>query len=152
MPLLLLFILLPLIEIALFIVVGAQIGVGATLALIVLSALLGVSILRGQQARALQMMQGGMRIARGMFLAQGAFRAMAGLLLILPGFLTDMIGLVLLIPPVQRAIVRIIGAGATVATATVWQDDDIVEGEYEVRTPDGDVIHHTRRIDDLRRP
>jgi UPF0716 protein FxsA len=152
LPFLLFFVLLPLVEIALFIAVGAQIGVGATLALIVLSALLGVTILRGQQARAVQMMQGGLRVAPGTFLAQGAFRAFSGILLILPGFLTDVIGLVLLIPALQRAIVRMIGAGATVATATVWQEGDIVEGDYEVREPGGETVYHTHRIDDLRRP
>lgn len=51
MPVLLAFIALPLIEIALFIAIGARIGVGATLGLIVLSAVAGVMILRGQQAR-----------------------------------------------------------------------------------------------------
>ena len=150
MPVLLLFIALPLIEIALFIAIGGQIGVGATLALILLSALLGASILRGQQARAIAMMQGGLRIEPGTFLAQGAFRVLAGLLLILPGFLTDALGLVLLIPPLQRAVVRAIGARATVASAHVYTRDDVVEGEFTVREPGREPMGPDRRIDDQR--
>ncbi|MCW1931197.1 FxsA family protein [Pararhodobacter zhoushanensis] len=150
MPILLLFIALPLIEIALFIAIGGQIGVGATLALILLSALLGASILRGQQARAVAMMQGGLRIEPGTFLAQGAFRAFAGLLLILPGFLTDVLGLALLIPALQRAVVRAIGAKATVSTAHVYRTDDVVEGEFTVREPGRDPLDPDRRIDDQR--
>ena len=150
MPLLLLFVALPLIEIALFIAIGGQIGVGTTLLLIVLGAMLGVTILRGQQARALAMMQGGLRIDPGTFLAQGAFRVLAGILLILPGFLTDTLGLLLLLPPLQRALVRLIGARATVTTR-VWQDD-VVEGEFSVRDPARDPLDADHRIERPRRP
>ena len=150
MPLLLLFVALPLIEIALFIAVGSNVGVAVTLALIVLGALFGVTILRGQQARAISMMQSGLRIQSGTFVAQGAFRVVAGLLLILPGFLTDTIGLVLLIPFLQRAVVRAISARATVATAGVWQQDDIIEGDFEVREPRRDPADPDHRIDDFR--
>lgn len=152
MPLLFVFVILPLIEIALFIAVGAQIGVLATLAAILLSALLGVTVLRGQQDRAARMMRGGLRVAPGTFLAQGAFRVLAGLLLVLPGFLTDALGLVLLLPPVQRAVVRRLAAGATVATATVYRDGDVVEGEFEVREPGQDPVSIHRRIEGAHRP
>ncbi len=148
MPVLLLFVALPLVEIALFIAIGARIGVGLTLLLILLGAVLGVSILRGQQARAVAMMQGGLRIAPGTFLAQGAFRVLAGILLILPGFLTDALGLLLLVAPLQRALVRMIAARANVTTATVWRGDDIVEGEFTVREPGREPLEPEHRIDD----
>lgn len=135
MPLLLLFIALPLIEIALFIWVGSAIGVGLTLLLILLSAMLGVSILRGQQARAMEMMQNRMRVEPGTLLAQGAFKAVSGILLILPGFLTDTIGLLLLIPQLQRAIVGTLAARANVTTYGTTMQDDIIEGEFEERDP-----------------
>ena len=150
MPLLLLFVALPLIEIALFIAIGSQVGVLTTLLLIILGAMLGTTILRGQQARAVAMMQGGLRVQPGAFLAEGAFRVLAGLLLILPGFLTDALGLVLLIPPLQRAIVRGIGARATVTTAYARRDGDVVEGEFEVYEPRRDPLDPDHRIDDLR--
>lgn len=151
MPVLLLFVALPLIEIALFISVGSMIGVLNTLLLIVLSAAIGVTILRGQHRRALGMMQGGLRIEPGTFLAQGAFRILSGLFLILPGFLTDTLGLILLIPPLQRALVRAIGARATVSTTQTWQQEDIIEGDFEVREPRRDPAAFDHRIDDLRR-
>ncbi|WP_323035110.1 FxsA family protein [Pararhodobacter sp.] len=150
MPVLLLFVALPLIEIALFILIGSQLGVVTTLAIIILGALLGITILRGQKARAVAMMQGGMRVDAGTFLAQGAFRVVAGLLLILPGFLTDTIGLLLLIPPLQRALIRGISVRATVATGQVYQRDDIIEGEFEVREPRRDPADPDHRIDDSR--
>lgn len=149
MPVLLFLVLLPLIEIALFIAIGGQIGLLPTLLLIVLGALLGVSILRGQSARAQAMMQGGLRIQPGTFLAEGAFRATAGLFLILPGFLTDALGLILLIPPLQRAIMRAIAARSTMQSTRVYRDGDIVEGEYEVRDPDG-TVHTERWVEDRR--
>lgn len=135
MPVLLAFIALPLIEIALFIAIGARIGVGATLGLIVLSAVAGVMILRGQQARLQAMTQGGLRMAPGRILAEGAFRLVAGLLLVLPGFLTDALGLLLLIPPLQRLILRSLGARARVVTATFHQQGDIIDGEFHVHQP-----------------
>ena len=146
MPLLLLFVALPLIEIALFIAVGGQIGVGLTLALIILGAFAGVRILRGQHARALAMMQGGLRVQPGTFLAQGAFRVLAGILLILPGFLTDALGLVLLIPFVQRALVVALAARAAVVTTRTWQAGDVVEGEFEVREAPRDPAPTDHRI------
>ncbi|PWE31770.1 FxsA family protein [Pararhodobacter marinus] len=150
MPALLVFVLMPLIEIALFIAIGGEIGVGATLALIVLSALLGAAILRGQRSRAVAMMQGGLRVAPGTFVAQGAFSVLSGILLILPGFLTDALGLVLLIPPLQRAIVRGIGARTTVVTTSTYRRGDVVDGEFTVHEPRPDPIDPDHRIDDRR--
>lgn len=135
MPVLLAFIALPLIEIALFILIGARIGVGPTLALIVVSAMAGVLILRGQQARLQGMMQAGLRVAPGRILADGAFRLVAGLLLLLPGFLTDALGLVLLIPAVQRLILARVAARARVSSATYRQQGDIIDGEFHVHQP-----------------
>ena len=138
MPFLLIFLVLPLIEIALFIVIGGRIGLWPTLALIVLGGLAGVLILRAHQARALQVMERGLSgLSPGTFLAQGAFHVLAGLLLILPGFLTDVIGLVLLLPPVQRAILRSIRARVEVREVHLrtrtHPGGDIIEGDYEAR-------------------
>lgn len=151
MPVLLLFIALPLIEIALFIAIGSQLGVLVTLLLIILSAMLGVTILRGQQARAIALMQSGLRVDAGSFVAQGAFRVLAGILLIIPGFLTDALGLILLIPPVQRFLVRMIGARTTVVSSHTYQQEDIIEGEFDIHEPHRDPAETDHRIDDLRR-
>ncbi|WP_068298802.1 FxsA family protein [Pararhodobacter sp. CCB-MM2] len=150
MPALLIFVLLPLIEIALFIAVGGQIGVAATLALILLSAMAGASVLRGQQARAVAVMQGGLRMQPGTFLAEGAFRMTAGLLLILPGFLTDALGLALLVPPLQRTIVRAIGARTTVVSTRTYRRDDVFEGEFTEGPSTRDPLDPDRRVEDHR--
>lgn len=161
MPLLLLFVALPLLEIAMFIAVGSKIGVGMTLLLILLSAMLGVAILRGQQSRALAMMQGALRVSPGSFLAQGAFRAVAGVLLIVPGFVTDIVALLLLVPPLQGWIVRLLGVQATTVTATMhrsatWSaggmDGDVVEGEFTVREDAPEPLDPGHRLDDRRAP
>ncbi len=135
MPLVLIFLILPLVEIALFIVIGGRIGLWPTLALIVLGGLVGVLILRSHQARAAQVMERGLSgISPGTFLAQGAFHVLAGLLLILPGFLTDAVGLVLLVPPVQHAILRWLRARVEmreVHLRTRREAGEIIEGEYE---------------------
>ncbi|MFN3953909.1 MAG: FxsA family protein [Pararhodobacter sp.] len=141
MPLLLALLLLPLIEIALFIIIGGWLGLWPTLVLVVLGALTGVLILRGQRERAEIMMRGGLRnVSPGTFLAQGAFRLVAALLLILPGFLTDALGLVLLVPPVQRVLVGAIALRVRVETAPGAQQGagrrggpgNIIDGEYTV--------------------
>lgn len=150
MPILLAFIALPLIEIALFILIGTRIGLGATLGLVVLSALAGVMVLRGQQARLQSMLQGGLRVAPGRILADGAFRMVAGLMLVLPGFLTDALGLVLLAPPVQRLILRAIAARARVTTVNFRQQGDIIDGEFHVYQPDQPPRTEAFRLEDPR--
>lgn len=144
MPVLLILLLLPLIEIALFIAVGGWLGLWATLSLVVLGVLAGVLILRGQHDRALRMMQGGLRdVSPGTFLAQGAFRMFAGMLLIAPGFFTDAIALILLVPAVQRWIVRSLGKGISVSTVHVHREGEIIDAEYEVSEPRHDTRPRT---------
>lgn len=132
MPLLLVLVLLMLAEIALFVAVGGVIGVWGVLGLVVLSALAGVAILRGRLARIGVLLRAGDDPAR--LLAQGAFTAMGAMLLILPGFLTDAVGLLLLVPPVQRLITARIAPRAHVRTAR-W--DGVIEGEFVVEDPPG---------------
>ena len=149
MPLVLIFLVLPLAEIALFIVIGGRIGLWLTLSLIILGGISGVLILRAHKARAAQVMHRGLSgISPGTFLAQGAFQVVAGVLLILPGFLTDVLGLVLLVPPVQRAILRWIRARVELREVHMGRRrearGEIIEGEYEARDPPDPE----RRIDD----
>jgi UPF0716 protein FxsA len=103
-----LFTVVPLIEIALFIVVGDRLGLGPTIALVVITALLG-SVLVSRQGRGqLQRIQS--TVAAGGFptkeLAHGAMILVAGALMITPGFLTDAVGFLLLVPQVREAVRR----------------------------------------------
>lgn len=95
-------------EIASLIVVGRGIGVLAALLLVVLAAVLGAAILRRQGGDALRAMQGALQRGRDprASVLRGGFRLVAALLLIVPGFLGDIVALLLLLPPVQRALTR----------------------------------------------
>lgn len=135
MPVLLLFAALPLIEIALFVTIGGQLGVLGTLIEILGSAALGVAVLRGQRDRLIAAQQGTLQLSLGRLLAEGAFRTLAGLMLIAPGFLTDALGLVLLVPLVQRLIVAAIALRALTPARPGdedYFDDDVIEGEYDI--------------------
>lgn len=95
-----------LIEIALFITVGGRIGLLASLAIILGTAVLGVAVMRRTGARAAMDLRAAMSGAQIMPAGGTGLRMLAGVLLISPGFLGDVIGLVLLLPWVQTAISR----------------------------------------------
>lgn len=103
---LLLFLALPFLEIAGFVIVGEEIGVLATLGLIILSAFVGFALLRHQGLSLLNQMKvetaAGRTPERGII--HGALLVLAGILLIIPGFLTDIIGLLLFIPFVRNLL------------------------------------------------
>lgn len=94
---------LPFVEIAGFVVVGSQIGVLATLALVIASGVLGAILLRiqgfGVMARISREFDAGGDPGRE--LAHGAMVLVAGVLLLIPGFVTDIVGLLLFLPPVR---------------------------------------------------
>jgi UPF0716 protein FxsA len=98
----------PLLEIALFIKVGGWIGVGPTLALIVLSAVIGAWMIRWQGISV--MLRAQRELAEGTLPVLGAFEglclAIAGVLLLTPGFFTDVVGALLLVPAVRRMLYR----------------------------------------------
>ncbi len=107
MPLLLLlFIGLPLVEIYVLVLVGRQIGALPTVALVIGSALLGIALLKRQGyqtlTRARAKMAEGVMPAKEM--ASGIFLAVGGLLLLIPGFVTDVLGLACLIPGVRHLL------------------------------------------------
>lgn len=102
-----LFLAYPLIEISLFVVIGGWIGLWPTLAVVLGTGVLGVSVLRGLGLKAGRDLR--MRVRDpGVLLAQGAMSMVAAVLLILPGFLTDGLGLVLLVPWVQRLVLALV--------------------------------------------
>lgn len=115
----LLFIAIPLVELYCIIVVGEMIGAFWTVMLVIMTAVIGVSLLRIQGMSTLVKAQNNM--AQGMFPAmemmEGIALAVAGVLLITPGFITDSIGFLCLIPASRQAIIRFIMARATVHTS-----------------------------------
>jgi UPF0716 protein FxsA len=120
-----LFLLYPLAEIATFVMVGRAIGVIATLALVVASSVLGMTLLReAGLMTALRLERG--REAPAKILAEGGTRMLAGLLLLIPGFLTDLAALAVLIPGVRRMVAGWFGTGKSVKAAP----REIIEGEF----------------------
>ena len=100
---LLLFVLFPLVEIGLFALAGDLIGVWPTVLLTVATSALGLALLRGQGLRAARTLAEG-TTAPAPALADAAGRSFAAFLLLLPGFLTDAIGLALLVPAIRRLL------------------------------------------------
>ncbi|EOW9286860.1 FxsA family protein [Vibrio cholerae] len=98
--LLFLFIAVPVIEIALFIQVGGVLGVWPTIALVLLTVIVGASLVRSQGLQTLLTVQ--QRLAQGQLPAQqileGVMLAVAGVLLLTPGFFTDILGMLVLLP------------------------------------------------------
>ncbi len=115
----LLFIIIPLIELYVIIAVGEEIGAFWTVILVLLTAVIGVNLLRMQGMNTLMRAQQNM--AQGaipaMEMIEGIALAVAGVLLITPGFITDSIGFLLLLPASRQAIIRYIVARSTVQTS-----------------------------------
>ena len=125
-------ILLPLIEIAVFIAVGSAIGIFLTVLLTVLTAIAGTVMLRQQGLSLVMRMQSELDAGRvpGEDIMHGAMIVMASVLLLIPGFITDIIGLLLFIPPVRNALARFIVARADVVIVqggTVHRGDRVVD-------------------------
>ncbi len=101
--LLILFILVPIIEIAVFIQVGEQIGLSWTLIVVILTAVIGVNLLKQQGFQAWQQIQTSLAQGRipAVEMAAGAQLLFAGGLLLTPGFVTDFIGFLLMVPQVR---------------------------------------------------
>lgn len=145
-PFAILLLALPVLELAGLIVVGREIGVLPVLGWAILSAIAGVNLLRitgwvtaGKIHDAMR--QGKMPVGE-MF--EGAALSFASVLLIVPGFLTDAIGLLLLIAPLRTALGAAFAA-RTAAQAARRRDDGVIEAEFTVvgtppeGTPEGPV-------------
>merc|ERR1711974_102499 len=105
MWLLLAFIIVPMVEIGLFIQVGGWLGLWPTLAIVLLTAILGTWLVRAQGALALSELRGSLsgQSDPTEALANGAMILVAGVLLLTPGFFTDAVGFALLTPPFRKA-------------------------------------------------
>jgi UPF0716 protein FxsA len=165
MPLLALLLLVPVLaEITVFIVVGHWIGVLATLLLFIAVGVIGTALLKRQGMRALREMQAA--LARGEPpaepVAHAALLVLAALLLIFPGFLSDLMALPLLLPPVRRMIIRWLGAQAKRRGGfTVWPGGrgpggrgrgggPVIDADYTEVKPDGGADPSLPRLEESR--
>lgn len=143
MWLFLILVLVPIIEIALFIEIGGWIGLWPTLAVVVATALAGTLLLRAQGFAALADLQSRLDTGRDPTgaLAHGALILVAGVVLLTPGFFTDAVGFLLLVPPVRAAVLRAAGRRIRVvqarrAEAEVPPGRQTVEAHYQDVTPE----------------
>lgn len=137
MPVFALFLIWPLVEIALFVTLGSALGLGLTLLVVLGTGVLGVAILRGQGLRSADRLRQRMADLRNPLAVAGsdALRMLAGVLLILPGFLTDFIGLLLLVPFVRLLLVAWLARRFSVVSMQSDQparrsDGIIIDGEF----------------------
>ncbi len=147
----------PIIEMYLLIEVGGYFGVVPTILFVMLTAVIGVALLRWQGTATLQ--RGMSRVGQGQLpgqeIAEGMMLAVAGALLLTPGFVTDAFGFLLLIPPVRWFLAALakrhlkvvdLSAGGAAGTGfdpgprTDYGSNNssgdgpvIIEGEYEER-------------------
>lgn len=139
MRLFLMFLIVPLIEIALFIQVGGIIGLGWTLAIVVLTAVLGTMLVRSQGLAVLNSLRASMQDLRDPSepLAHGAMILFSGALLLTPGFFTDAIGFALLIPRFRTVIYEAIRKRIVVSEFQYGRatrppaGPEIIDGEFE---------------------
>ena len=150
----LLFIVIPLTEIFLFVEIGSRIGGVNTVLIVLLTAFVGVNLLRYQgfttMRRAQQQMAQGQMPAQEML--EGMVLAVGGVLLITPGFLTDTLGLICLLPPTRRWLLRIILARATMQMHAQFHQPGQPYEEHDTATQSPPHVHKGRTIEgDYRR-
>lgn len=141
--LLLLFIVLPLVETWLLIQVGSQIGALATIGLVILTAVIGSQLVRYQGLQTIREIQACQQRgeAPALPLIEGAALLITGALLVTPGFITDTLGFLMLVPPLRKALATRILRNAVVMSpdgsppgsgphADGSRDDHTIEGKY----------------------
>lgn len=148
------------IEISIFIQVAHVLGVFMTLILVIFSSVVGMSLVRNQGFKNFLLMQ--QKMAAGESPAAEMIKSVsliiAGLLLLLPGFFTDFLGLLLLLPPVQKHLTmklmphlrfsRMPGGGFSAGTG----GGETFEGEFQRKDEQRDRLDHKDDRRDQHRP
>ncbi|OCG05257.1 FxsA family protein [Gilliamella sp. wkB112] len=125
-------------EITVFIMVANSIGVLLALICIIATSVIGFSLVKTQGLRNLSIMQ--QKIANEQNPQNEIIKSVAllfaGLLLLIPGFVTDILGAILLIPLVQQHVVKSIVSRLPIkssftSSTNYYQSEDIIEGEFK---------------------
>ena len=138
------FIVVPIVEIALFIKIGALLGLWPTIIIVILTAIIGTRLVKSQGLNAIKNVQSSIIVGQNITnsLINGALILTAGVLLLTPGFFTDAIGITLLIPQtralwvkygssyVMNRVVFSTGKKNTPNTKDNTFDSDTIDGEY----------------------
>ena len=144
----LILIIVPIIEITLFVQIGGAIGLGWTLLVILATAMLGARAIRRQGIDALARAQAQMATGKPPVgeIVHGVLILMAGILLLTPGFMTDTLGFLLLLPTTRLFVVELAAglilpklfSGFSVRRGSTQNpaDEKIIDGDYRVEDPD----------------
>ncbi|MBZ0057935.1 MULTISPECIES: FxsA family protein [unclassified Leclercia] len=138
------------IEISIFIQVAHVLGVLLTLILVIFTSVIGMSLVRNQGFKNFLLMQ--QKMAAGESPAAEMIKSVSliigGILLIIPGFFTDFLGLLLLVPPVQKLLTlklmphlrfnRMPGGGFSTGTG----GGETFDGEYQRKDDQRDRLDH----------
>ena len=141
-------IIVPIIEITLFVQIGGAIGLGWTLLVILATAMLGAHVIRRQGIDALARAQTQMATGKPPVgeIVHGVLILMAGILLLTPGFMTDALGFLLLFPATRLLVLELAAgfilpklfSGFSVRRGSTQNPADakIIDGDYRVEDPD----------------
>ncbi|WP_303982276.1 FxsA family protein [Dongia mobilis] len=146
---------LPFLEIAGFVVIGGRIGLGLTLLWLLAVGMLGMALIRHGGLNALTKLQTALNEQRepGHSLIDGAVMVTAGLLLIVPGFVSDFLALILILPVTRNLLLR---HAATHFETRIYRSGGaprgshtVIEGEFEIIEPEDDLApdRPTRRLE-----
>ena len=129
-------ILIPIIEIYLFIKIGSQIGAFNTISLVFITAIVGIIYARYEGLNTLK--SGISQIIKNELpsyeIISGAAIAFAALLLIIPGFATDLFGFILIFPLTRRILLKKLSKNIN----TKKENENFIDGEYEDIENDND--------------
>lgn len=151
----LLFAIMPIIEIAILVQVGGMIGGLNTVALVIVTAFVGAFLVKREGIQTLQTAQSKMQqnMIPGRELVEGMMLVVAGILLVTPGFITDILGFLLVLPGSRHYFaaqlskhlqMRVVTPTGTYSQPGAGQpysrprpgrnDEDVIEGEYADKT------------------
>jgi len=156
-----LFIIVPIIEITVLMQVGELIGAWPTVTIVIVSAWLGAKYVRQQGLATLQSVQ--TKMAQGEMpsseIVTGLMLLVAGVLLVTPGFVTDIFGLSLLVPAVRQSLANTVqkhiktshgsafGTGAHFHSSTFSQESGhVYENEVDIEVDNADVFIQKKSI------
>lgn len=134
---LILFIVIPAIELYVLIEVGSIIGGLVTILMVFLTAFFGVALMRGQGMATMQKAQSSLQagLLPQTEMIEGVFIFLGGVLLLIPGFITDSLGLLFLVPPIRQALAN----NAIKYKKTHPRGDNVYEAEWTEQSEDGQI-------------
>jgi len=125
---------LPVSEIYFLIEVGSIFGALPTIGMILFTAIAGIALIRIQGLQTVQKMQLSMQQGQvpAIELIEGVMLFIAALMLLIPGFLTDAVGFILLIPPLRTSLAKYwVANKLSAAQMYKNQQSDYIDGDYE---------------------